>query len=163
MPVAEAVKTNAAPFVGMGQIVTAQPPTRLLSVLGSCIAVCVFHPRLKAAGMAHVVLPDSAGHSGSPGKFADTSVPALLAALEKLTGAKAGYQAKVAGGASMFAASGPLQIGAANAAAVKAALSKANVRIVAEHLGGGQGRRIEFDPLEGALSIEIQGLPAIIL
>jgi chemotaxis protein CheD len=161
MSVAQAGNKTAAPFVGMGQIATAQPPTRLVSVLGSCIAVCVFHPRLKAAGMAHVVLPESAGHQGSPGKFADTAVPALMAALEKLVGTRIGYQAKLAGGASMFAAGGPMQIGAANAAAVKAALAKANIRIVGEHTGGSQGRRVEFDSATGALSIEVQGQSAL--
>ncbi|MDZ4778726.1 MAG: chemotaxis protein CheD [Planctomycetia bacterium] len=163
MTVAEATKTSATPFVGMGQLLTAQPPVRLASVLGSCVAVCLYHPRLRVAGMAHVVLPESTGHQGGPGKFADTAVPALLAALEKLTGLKAGYQAKLAGGASMFAASGPLQIGIANAAAVKAALAKAHVRVVSEHLGGSQGRRVEFDPATGALSIEVQGQPAVVL
>jgi len=97
MTVAEATKTSATPFVGMGQLLTAQPPVRLASVLGSCVAVCLYHPRLRVAGMAHVVLPESTGHQGGPGKFADTAVPALLAALEKLTGLKAGYRPQVRG------------------------------------------------------------------
>lgn len=163
MVVAEAMKIKQIRMVGMGQLVTAQEPVRLISVLGSCIGICLYHPRLRAAGMAHVVLPDSCWHTGGPGKFADTAIPALLNALEELTGARAGYVAKLAGGASMFAAGGPIQIGAANAAAVKAALAKANVRIVAEHLGGNQGRRIEFDPSDGSLSIEIQGQSAVVL
>jgi chemotaxis protein CheD len=163
MPVAELTKKSAAPFVGMGQLRAAQPPERLISVLGSCIAVCVSHPRFKVAAMAHVVLPNSTGHVGSAGKFADTAIPALLQELQKTTNCRSGYVAKLAGGASMFAASGPMQIGASNIAAVKAALAEAHVRIVAEHLGGEQGRRVELDPADASLSIEIQGQPSFVL
>jgi chemotaxis protein CheD len=163
MSVATVNKKLGAPFVGMGQLVTAAPPEHLVSVLGSCIAVCVYHPRYKVVAMAHVVLPDSQGHTGGPGKFADTAIPALLQAMEQQTMARVGFVAKLAGGASMFGGNGPLQIGATNAAAVKKALEAARVKVVAEHLGGEQGRRVEFDPADGSLSIEIQGQPSIVL
>jgi chemotaxis protein CheD len=165
MSVAElTTKTKASPFVGMGQIMTARDGGSLTSVLGSCIAVCVYHPRLHVGAMAHVVLPDSQGHAaGSAGKFADTAAPEILQQLAKLSDARAGYVAKLAGGASMFGASGPLQIGAANAIAVKEALAKVNIRVLGEHLGGTQGRRVEFNPSDGSLSIEIQGQPIVVL
>lgn len=163
MSVAELAKKSPAPFVGMGQLRLAQAPERLVAVLGSCVAVCLHHPRLRVAAMAHVVLPDSDGHTGGPGKFADTSVAALLKELEKTTGTRAGYVAKLAGGASMFGAAGPLQIGAANATAVKAALAAAQIKVVAEDLGGEHGRRVEFDPADGGLSIEIQGQRSFVL
>jgi chemotaxis protein CheD len=163
MPVAEAITNVRPPFVGMGQLMTVAKPARLCSVVGSCIAVCIYHPRFQVGAMAHVVLPDAVGHVGSEGKFADSAVPALLREMTRLTDMRAGFVAKLAGGANMFAATGPLQIGALNIAAVKKFLAEAQVRVLAESLGGTQGRRIEFDPADGSLSIEIQGQPTTIL
>lgn len=163
MSVADLNKKSAPPFVGMGQLRITQPPETMISVLGSCVGVCLYHPRFRVAAMAHVVLPDSTGHTGSPGKFADTAIPALLKELEKVTGVRVGYVAKLAGGASMFGAGGPLQIGVSNIAAVKAALAAVNIKIVAENLEGEHGRRVEFDPADGSLSIEIQGSPSFVL
>jgi chemotaxis protein CheD len=163
MPSTEKIGSARPPFVGMGQLMTAEKPARLCSVLGSCVAVCIYHPRYGVGALAHVVLPDSQGHTGAEGKFADTAVPAIVQALGKKTDARAGFVAKIAGGASMFSAAGPLQIGVANATAVKAALAKANVKLVAESLGGTQGRRVEFDPGDGSLRIEIQGQAVTVL
>ncbi len=151
------------PFVGMGQLMTVEKGGRLCSVLGSCIAVCIYHPRYGAGALAHVVLPDSEGHTGTDGKFANTAVPALIQSLAKITDARAGFIAKLAGGASMFSATGPMQIGAANETAVKAALAKANIKVAAESLGGTQGRRVEFDPADGSLRVEIQGQSVVVL
>ncbi|HEX5324436.1 MAG TPA: hypothetical protein VFW40_11660, partial [Capsulimonadaceae bacterium] len=47
--------------------------------LGACVAVCLYDPALKVAGMAHVVLPDHQAFLASskgraeapPGKFGD--------------------------------------------------------------------------------------------
>ncbi len=143
--------------VGMGQIVAARKPARLSSVLGSCVGVAIYHPRLGVGGLAHVVLPHANGRSDNPGKFADTAVPALIQELSKLGVPLAGLVAKIAGGACMFQMRGPLQIGDANIEAVRQALAKANIRLAAQHVGGTAGRRIVFDCADGTLRVEIAG------
>lgn len=143
--------------VGMGQIVVARKPARLSAVLGSCVGVAIYHPRLGVGGLAHVVLPQSNGRSDNPAKFADTAVPALLQELQKHGVPSAGLVAKIAGGACMFQMRGPLQIGEANIQAVRQALAQANIRLVAQHVGGSSGRRIVLDCTDGSLRIEIAG------
>ena len=49
--------------------------------LGSCIGLALLDKRAAVAGLAHVVLPAAEGRGGSPGKFADTAVEALIADL----------------------------------------------------------------------------------
>jgi chemotaxis protein CheD len=147
-------------FVGMGQIAVGALPQKMKAVVGSCIALTLFHPRLQMGVMAHIVLPDAAGREAMPGKFADTAVPYMLEAVRPWGVPPQTLLAKFAGGASMFASSGPLQIGSANAEAVVLALRKAGIRITAQDTGGKLGRRIVFDCQSGSMMIESAGQPA---
>lgn len=69
--------------------------------LGSCIGVCLYDKNLKLAGMVHVMLPTSP--PGGPGKlvgrYADTGIPALVAAMESKGSSRTRLTAKIAGGA----------------------------------------------------------------
>jgi chemotaxis protein CheD len=145
-------------IVGMGQIVFGRAPDRLASILGSCIGVCVYHPRMRHAALAHVILPDSQGRPPSaPGKFADTAIPHMLKLLGQAGLSTSGLVAKIAGGASMFGRNGPLQIGMANGEAVTRALAGAGIRVIGKDVGGDRGRRISLDCTTGDLFIEIAG------
>jgi chemotaxis protein CheD len=149
--------------VGMGQIAAGREAERLRAILGSCIGLALYHPRLKAGALAHIVLPDSAGRGGSPGKFADTAVPQMLDVLRALGAPAIGLTAKFAGGANMFAGSGPLQVGDANVEAVERVLRGAGVRIVGRDVGGTNGRRVTFDCTDGTMTVERAGQPPRIL
>jgi chemotaxis protein CheD len=150
-------------MVGMGQVVTAKAPATLTAILGSCISVALYQPRMRLGVLSHVVLPKSSGATAGPGKFADLAVPNMLAELERLGAGRGGLVAKIAGGACMFGTSGPLQIGHANAEAVTRALSAAGLRITAQDVGGTKGRRVVFDLATGTLTVEIANCPAKVL
>jgi len=147
-------------LVGMGQIAVGRAPERMKSILGSCIGLAIYHPRLKTGVMAHIVLPDSAGRGGTPGKFADTAVPEMLKLLKELGTPAHGLTAKLTGGANMFAGSGPLQIGDANAEAVARTLKSAGIRVAGQDVGGTKGRRVTFDCTSGEMTVECAGQPA---
>jgi chemotaxis protein CheD len=143
--------------VGLGEVaaqhVDAAEPL-VAHGLGSCIALCLFDPISKVAGLAHVVLPGSDPQNVPNGKFAGSALPALLKAMASLGGAcdPRRLEARLAGGAHVLAigSTGSLpRIGDENAKAVKAALSAASVRLVAEDVGGGKGRTVWFHPRDG--------------
>ena|SRR5438067_303368 len=122
--------------------------------LGSCIAICLWDPTTKVAGMAHVVLPGT-DPTGAPNpKFARSAVPALVA---KMQAEGAGrdprrFVAKLAGGAQVLTlgGSGSLpRVGDQNAKAVQEALAAAGVTVQAHDLGGSKGRSVWFDPRDG--------------
>ena len=106
----------------MGQAAVAQKPNRLSAVLGSCVGVVLYHPRLHIGALSHVVLPDSNGRSGTAAKFADSAIPHMLTLLEKHGAFPSGMVAKIVGGSCMFGNGGPLQIGEANIKATTHAL-----------------------------------------
>lgn len=149
--------------VGIGQVVLASSPARLSAVLGSCVGVALYHQGLKLGMLAHVVLPDSAGRSGPPGKFADTAIPHMVQQLEARAASRGHVVAKIVGGGCMFGTGGPLQIGDANVTAVVHALGKVGIPIHARDVGGTKGRRITFDCATGNLIVQIVGNPPKIL
>ena len=143
--------------VGMGQTAVADGEMRLCAVLGSCVGLALYHPRLKVGALAHIVLPKANGSAALPGKFADTALPHMLAEMAKLGVPKAGIVAKIAGGACMFGATGPLQIGENNIEAVVAMLADEGIPLLAQDVGGEKGRRVTLDPTTGDLLVEIAG------
>ena len=143
--------------VGMGQIALVTQNEFARAILGSCIGVAIYHPRFQSAAVAHIVLAKSEGRSGMLGKFADTAIPEMLRLLADDGVTPIGLCAKLAGGANMFGSNGPIQVGEANHEAVKQLLQQHKVRVVAEHVGGNNGRRITFNPQNKEFSVEIAG------
>lgn len=111
--------------------------------LGSCIGLALIDRSAGVAGMAHVVLPESNGSNNEPGKFADLAVPALVSQMQKAGAVTRRLEAVMAGGARMFEL-GEMDIGARNAAAVKAGLSRAGLRVRAADTGGNRGRTMRL-------------------
>ena len=109
--------------------------------LGSCIGLALIDRLSGVAGMAHIVLPESGGSGKEPGKFADTAVPAMLAQMQTAGAVTRRLDAVLAGGARMFEL-GEMDIGARNAAAVKAGLTRAGLKIRAAETGGNRGRTL---------------------
>jgi chemotaxis protein CheD len=111
--------------------------------LGSCIGLALIDRLSGVAGMAHIVLPESAGADKEPGKFADLAVPALVAQMQRAGAVTRRLEAVLAGGARMFEL-GEMDIGARNTFAVKAGLTRAGVRVRAADTGGNRGRTMRL-------------------
>jgi len=143
--------------VGLGDLFAAKAGELVAYSLGSCVGICLFDPTARVSEMAHVVLPASpSGAVALPGKFADTAVPALLDALKRQGGSIVRVQCKIAGGAAVLAIGGGgsmPNIGKRNVEAVKVALAKANIRILAEQTGGNQGRTVRLDAVTGRVRV----------
>jgi len=136
------------------------PGLRRTAGLGSGVGVAIYHPRLQLGVLAHVVLAQSNGRPSTPGKFADTAVPHMMQMIEKEGGKPSGLVVKLAGGACMFGAGGPLNIGEANIAALTKALDQYGIRVADKDLGGTSGRRVSLDCESGILTVQMVGCPA---
>lgn len=135
--------------VGMSEIKLADSAGTSFVVpgLGSCIALVIYQPKRRLAGMAHVLLPDStqSAQVDAPGKFADTAVPHLLSRLVEKGADRSTLVAKMAGGAQMFQAGPGLSVGERNIEAVKQALVMHRIPLAASDVGGKQGRSIRYE------------------
>ena len=143
----------------MGELAaSASPEEELLSIgLGSCIGVALVDRPRGVAALAHVMLPDAAADRDAPaGKYADRAVPALVDEVERLGARRVRLEAVLVGGAQMFdvGVGSALDIGARNAAAVRAALERARIPVRAEEVGGRRGRTMRLHV--GAMTVTVK-------
>lgn len=108
--------------------------------LGSCIGLVLTDRQAGVVGMAHVVLPDSAGKPGPAPKFADLAVTDLIVKVVAKGALRQRLEAVMIGGAHMFTVGTSLDIGLRNSVAVREELQREKIRIVAEEIGGNRGR-----------------------
>ncbi|RZT22917.1 MULTISPECIES: chemotaxis protein CheD [Fictibacillus] len=147
--------------VGIADINLVSPPDTIRTTgLGSCVGVILYDEGKKIAGMAHVMLPESAlikSNTTNLGKFADTAVNALYDMLIKKGASAKSIKAKIAGGAQMFqfsSGSEMMRIGPRNVESVKLHLNQFGIPLISSDVGGNSGRTIEFDPLNSQLTIK---------
>jgi len=136
--------------------------------LGSCVAIMLHDPQMKAGAMAHVLLPSrSLAHDTSNlAKFPESAVPLLVERLKALGAEPRRIVAKLAGGASMFSqlmTPGTIQMGERNIVASRNALRAASIPIVKEAVGGERGRSIRFHVKDGRVEIRSVGANAEVI
>ena len=138
--------------------------TGTLSVLGlgSCVVVVLYDEATAVGGVAHVLLPDPSS-STTPDRrwmFATTAVPDLVDDLLAAGAERSRITARLIGGACMFQdllPAGKPNVGQRNVAAARAALSRNGIPIVAQEVGGGHGRSVEFRLDDGRVRVSAHG------
>lgn len=156
--VPETVRGSA--YVHPGQSFHSATPTAITTILGSCVSVCLFDPHAGIGGITHYILPRplSAANTMPAEKLGTLAVPQLYEALLAAGARARSIQAKVFGGASMYARNGGRDLGAENAAVGKAALLDLRVPIVGEDIGGERGRKLLFHSDDGAVWLKYIGV-----
>jgi chemotaxis protein CheD len=126
--------------------------------LGSCVAILLYDADARVGGMAHILLPSPAlsRKDSNPAKFPQTAVPRLLELMAADGARPQRITARLAGGASMFAALAPpgtIQMGERNLVAARQVLNTYRVPLVAESVGGDFGRTVRFRVCDGRVQI----------
>lgn len=133
-------------IINIGEMDTVRAPDTLKTTVGSCIALVLFDKRQKLFGMAHIMLPSADNTiADSPGRYADTAIMQLLVKMRVPPAGAHRLQAKLAGGANMFAKevkSDEFKIGAKNQQAVTDILEKLKVPVLGADCGGNQAREV---------------------
>ena len=141
-----------------GQMVVVQEPARIVTILGSCVAVCLFDPGTGVAGMNHFLLPQARrGSSANRGRFGDVAIPRLIGALLHLGAQRHELHAKVFGGACGMCRgtwSGE-QVGARNVQTALALLAAQGIPVIAQDVGGPAGRRVAFHTQDGSVWVKL--------
>ena len=140
-------------FLHPGDFVFAEPGTHVHTVLGSCIAICLWHPVLHIGGMCHFVLPFRPSAESKPeepdGRYGDEAMKLFDLALKLHQTHYKEYQAKIFGGANMFrgtsASSKDALIGERNADKAMQLLMNRGAAITVVHVGEQGHRRIVMD------------------
>ena len=152
--------TDQPIIVRVAALVVRQGPAQLEALgLGSCVAVILHDPEARVGGLAHVLLPTAAvgeRPDATPGRYAQSAVPALLEAVLAAGAARHRVVARLVGGATMFrnlTAPGLIAIGERNTVAARRALDTLSLPLVAEAVGGDYGRSVRFDLAAGTVTV----------
>jgi len=164
-----ALRVEQRVTVRVGEVRVAKAGVTLAALgLGSCIAIVLYDPRARIAGLAHVLLPDpsSARHPGPPGRFATTAVPHLIQEMEKEGAVRELMYGRLVGGANMFpqlVTSSGSTLGMRNAVAARAALKLAGIAIKGEDVGGEHGRSVYVSAADGRILVRSVHQPDVSL
>ena len=139
--------------------VSGDPNEVMTTILGSCVATCLFDPVVGVGGINHFLLPGNTTNTGEL-TFGVNAMELLINALLKKGADKYRLQGKLFGGARMI--EGLSDIGAKNSTFAREFLERENIPCVAESLGGTQARRIRFVPTTGAAKQRVMGDAAAI-
>ena len=140
-------------------IVEQATDVELSTVLGSCVAACLFDPGRCIGGMNHFLLPDD-GKQGGDNRYAAAAMERLVNALLKRGATRSALRAKLFGGARMIP--GLPDIGGRNAQAAQRFLAAEGIACVAADMGGNEARRVRFRPATGAARVLLLGPSAVI-
>jgi len=134
--------------VGQGEYaIEDSEDARIMAVLGSCVAACLWDPERKIGGMNHILLPGSADASLATSSHAVNAMELLINGLLREGADKQRLQAKLFGGASMMTGLG--DIGRRNAEVTMEFLKRESIPCVSSSLGGTSGRKVQFWPASG--------------
>lgn len=164
--------------------------TRIRTILGSCVAITLWHPHKRIGGMCHFMLPTrSSTHqsrarplcpsgyaptTAADGRYADEAVQLLCEEIERSGSCATEFEAKLFGGGRMFRPS-PQRLHRPGATKRDSATDSIHVRnieagrelmrrhgigVTAEHLGGLGHRQVIFDIWSGHAWMKHTPLPA---
>jgi chemotaxis protein CheD len=150
-------------IVGIGDSKVSNDPADVLvtHALGSCIAVLLYDPVARVAGLLHFMLPESSLDCEKarrlPCLFADTGIPLLLQSACRLGAVTSRIIVVAAGGAHMLDPAGTFNVGQRNLLAMRDLLGKAGIAIHKEEIGGTSSRTVSIAVANGRIRVRMAG------
>ena len=125
--------------------------------LGSCIAVSLYDPVMRVAGLLHFQLPSSTADPDRarqrPLMYADTGMQWLLQQMDERGGETRRLRIALIGGAKMLNDGNLFDIGRRNHASIRKILWQKGLFIAAEHVGGNFPRSVRMKVEDGSVAV----------
>ena len=128
--------------------VSADPEVIMSTVLGSCVAVCLYDAEAGVGGMNHFLLADYGQNQSTDLKYGVNAMELLINKVLQAGGDRRRLQAKLFGGARMTDHS--RDIGQNNAKFALDFIGREGIPCASQSLGGDKARRVQFSPSTGA-------------
>jgi len=156
--------THPIPFLFLkpGELMVRDEPMIVTTLLGSCVAVTMFCPRLHLGAICHALLPACReetpcrqGH-GRTGKYVECAIRIMLEKFQAHGVARSEIDAKLFGGSDMFDKGGARSksVGRQNMEMALGMLEDNAIRVVTQDLGGARGRKIIFHTHTGEVFLK---------
>jgi chemotaxis protein CheD len=129
--------------IGPGELYASKRNILIVTVLGSCVSVCLRDPVARIGGMNHFMLPDRAGNSSllsEPARYGAHAMEMLINNLLSMGAQRSRLEAKVFGAGRVLP--GMTDVGARNAQFALEYLERERIRVKARDVGGEQARKV---------------------
>ncbi len=141
--------------------VSNDPEVVIYTLLGSCIAVCLFDAQKRIGGMNHFMLPRQSPYSykskgSTPGWFGSDSLDLLIGEILKMGGSLSHLKAKVFGGAQVVE---NLDLSNANVSTSNINftldyLGEKKIPVIAKDVGGYSGRKVFYKLEDNSVMVQ---------
>lgn len=155
----DTVLVTATAYLHPGHSFVSEVPTEVTTILGSCVAVCVWDEVAGIGGLTHYLLPHPLGKETARSRFGVSAIADLLDAVVARGARAARLKAKVFGGSAMNAtlATRGTDIGAKNVQLALNAMRERSIVVVTSDTGGSAGRKLLFRTHDGSAWIKYLG------
>lgn len=133
--------------IHIGEYFATDRPTVIETILGSCVAVCLYDPKSRVGGMNHIFLPGKADMASfnTPARYGINAMELLINKIMVRGGNRRHFVAKVFGGANVISnLGGENGTGRKNAEFAIDFLKNEKIPVISMDLGGHVGRKIMF-------------------
>jgi len=138
--------------IHIGEYYATRQPAIIRTLVGSCVAVCLFDPVTGVGGMNHILLPGRANMKrfDAPARYGINAMELLINRIMNLGGKRHFLVAKAFGGAHLLPAiSKENSVGRRISAFVIEFLRNESIRLISRDFGGHESRRIYFHTSTG--------------
>ena len=143
-----------------GEVVVANQPVLVSTILGSCVAVTMFSLRTRVGAICHAVHPDRSGRHHDL-HYVDTAIHYIYRKVSEY-GAADDLEVKLFGGSQVLATDrnhpGNLAMGRKNVARAQEVLAQLGLRAAKIDVGGSRGRKLFFSVLTGDVYVSLLGV-----
>lgn len=160
-----------------GELYFGDHRARLKTLLGSCVAIAVWHPQKHVGGMCHAVLPSRPHRAALDARYVDEAMQLFADAMAARHTRPQEYQAWLFGGANMFAAhnthcaqlgnsdrhacAGCRNVGCRNRLEAQALMKEYGITLLEADVGGNQHREIDFQLGKGRPAVRKNRTPTL--
>lgn len=144
-------------YLHPGKVFVSSKPCDVTTILGSCVAVCLWDPVLGTGGINHYLLPYWTGEGESSARFGNVAIELLIRGLLSLGNERPRLQAKIFGGACVLDAmrNAKGHLGSKNVEVARKFLGEAGIPVVGGDVGGCQGRKLIFRVDDGTAWVRL--------
>lgn len=133
--------------------------TRIHTLLGSCVAITLWHPQKHIGGMCHYLLPRrGTSRRLTRGHYADDAIELFLEEMRQAGTRPHEYEVKLFGGGSMFEThcqvTGPVNVSRNNIEAGMQMLQEHGFTVKAQDVGGINYRKIYLELWNGGVWVQ---------
>ena len=143
-------------FLFPGALYVSSKPMQITTVLGSCVAICLYDPVKHIGGMNHFMLPLWNGKGLASPKHGNIAISKLIDQMVSAGALKRNLKAKVFGGGIVIQTqSAQFNIGKKNIDLAFRLLEQEGIPVIASSTGGNHGRKILYDTYTGKVKQKI--------